>query len=130
MLDSLLAPLGLPSRVVRDLDAVGDAARGMPEFERALVERLDDIGAALIDVRAELRGSIARVSEEIARLDEKVAAMQLDVPELKREVAATKHHVADLKEQVGLAVDRLPDPNSRGPLARARDAIAGGDDGE
>ena len=45
MLDSLLAPLGLPSRVVRDLDAVGDAARGMPEFERALIERLDDIGA-------------------------------------------------------------------------------------
>ena len=116
MLDSLLAPLGLPSRVVRDLEAVGDAARGMPEFERALIERLDDIGAGLLDVRAELRGSITRVSEEIARLDEKVAALQLDV--------------ADIKTQMRSAVDRLPDPNSRGPLARARDAIACNDDEE
>ena len=125
MLDSLLAPLGLPRRVVRDLDAVGEAARGMPDFERALLERLDDIGAGLIDLEAELRVSIARVSEEIARLDEKVAALNLDVPALRRELAATEEHVAELKEQVGFAVEQLPDPNSRGPLARARDAITG-----
>ena len=130
MLDSLLAPLGLPSRAVRDLEAVGDAARGMPEFERALIERLDDIGAGLLGVRAELRGSIERVSEDIARLDEKVAALQLDVPELRRELAAIEQHVAGLKEQVSFAVEHLPDPNSPGPLARARDAITGNDDGE
>ena len=55
MLDSLLAPLGLPRRVVRDLDAVGEAARGMPDWDRTLLERLDDIGAGLIDLEAELR---------------------------------------------------------------------------
>ena len=127
MLDSLLAPLGLPRRVVSDLDAVGEAARGLPSFERALLERLDDIGAGLLDLEAELRGSIGRVSEEIARLDGKVAALNLDVPELRRELAATEKHVAELKEQVGFAVEKLPDRNSRGPLVRARDAITGGD---
>jgi hypothetical protein len=40
-----LAPLMLPRRAVRDLEAVGTAARGLPGFERALLERLDDLGA-------------------------------------------------------------------------------------
>ena len=54
-----------------------------------------------------------------------MAGLQAGVPELNRELVATKALVSDLKSQVGDAVEHLPDPNSRGPIARARDAITG-----
>ena len=59
------------------------------------------------------------------RLDGRLGALQVDVPELNRDLAATKSHVAQLTDQVSDAAEHLPDPNSRGPIARARDALAG-----
>ena len=82
LLDALLLPLTLPRRAVGDLEALGTAARGLPPFERALIEQLDDLGADLRDLRAELNGALERVLEEVERLDGRVAALQVDVPEL------------------------------------------------
>ena len=60
LLDALLSPLTLPRRAVRDLEAIGMAARGLPTFERALIEQLDDLGADVRDLRAELNGALER----------------------------------------------------------------------
>jgi chromosome segregation ATPase len=125
ILDALLTPLMLPRRAARDLEAIGTAARSLPSFERTLIERLDDLGADVRDMGAELNGAIERVLEAVERLDGRLAALQVDVPELNRDLAATKSHVAQLKDQVSDAAEHLPNPNSRGPIARARDALAG-----
>jgi hypothetical protein len=125
ILGAALAPLLLPRRALRDLEAIGAAARGLPTFERVLLERLEDFGDDVRDVTDELNAAVERVMEELRQLDARVAVLQASVPELSRELLATKVHVSDLKSQVGYAVEHLPDPNSRGPIARARDAITG-----
>jgi hypothetical protein len=125
VLDSLLTPLTLPRRAAKDLEAIGTAARGLPAFERQLLAHLDELGADVRETGVELHDAMARVLEEMGRLDQRVAALQTEVPELNRNLAATRSHVAELKDQVSEAVALLPDPDSRGPIARARDALAG-----
>ncbi len=125
ILDVLLTPLMLPRRLVRELETIGTAARSVPRFERALLGQLDDLGVEVRDLSAELNAALARVLDDLKRLDRRVAALQVDVPELARDLAVTKGHVAELKDQVSYADEHLPDPNSRGPIARARDAITG-----
>lgn len=128
ILDTLLTPLTLPRRAAKDLEAIGTAARTLPGFERVLLDRLDDFGADVRDLGSELKGAIDRVIGEMEGLDRRVAALQLEVAQLNRDLAATKGHAAQLNDQVSDAVEYLPDPNSRGPIARARDAIAGTSD--
>lgn len=128
IIDALLTPLMLPRRAVRDLEAIGTAARSLPGFERVLLEQLDDLGADVRDLGSELKGAIDRALGEMEGLDRRVAALQLEVAQLNRDLAATKGHTAQLNDQVSDAVEHLPDPNSRGPIARARDALAGTSD--
>ena len=125
IVEAALAPLLLPRRLLRDLEAIGAAARGLPTFERVLLERLEDLGNDVRDMATELNAAVERVVEDVKQLDARVAVLQAGVPELNRELVATKGLVSDLKSQVDYAVEHLPDPNSRGPIARARDAIAG-----
>lgn len=47
----LLAPLRLPSRAVGDLEALGDAARGLPALENALGQLGCDSRHARIEPR-------------------------------------------------------------------------------
>ena len=125
ILETALAPLLLPWRALGDLEAIATAARGLPPFERVLLERLEDLGNDVRDMATELNAAVERVVEDVEQLDARVAGLQAGVPELNRELVATKALVSDLKSQVGDAVEHLPDPNSRGPIARARDAITG-----
>lgn len=125
ILEAALAPLLLPRRALRDLEAIGTAARGLPTFERVLLERLEELGNDVRDMATEMNAAVERVVEDVQQLDARVAVLQAGVPELNRELVATKLLVSELKSQVGDAIEHLPDPNSRGPIARARDAIAG-----
>ena len=97
MLGSLVGPLMVSRRLLGDLEAISEAVRGLPSFERTLITRLDDLHAELKTIRAEL--------------------------------IATNAITADLRDQVADAVEHLPghdsDDDSRGPIARARDAISG-----
>ena len=124
IVEAALAPLLLPRRALKDLEAIARAARGLPTFERVLLERLEDLGNDVRDMATELNAAVERVVEDVKQLDARVAVLQAGVPELNRELVATKGLVSDLKSQVDYAVEHLPDPNSRGPIARARDAIS------
>ena len=127
MLDAVLSPLLLPRRLVRDLEAIGEAARSLPDFERTVIARMDDLGVDVRSMGAELNASVERLVAELARLDRRVSDLQDQVPELARDLAATKALAGELRDQVGDAVEHLPDPNHRGPIARARDVIPGAD---
>jgi hypothetical protein len=127
MLDAVLSPLLLPRRLVQDLEAIGEAARSLPDFERTVIARMDDLGVDVRSMGAELNASVERLLAELARLDHRVSTVQDQVPDLARDLAATKALAGELRDQVGDAVEHLPDPNSRGPIARARDVITGAD---
>ena len=116
IVDALLAPLMLPRRVMRDLEAIGEAARGLPAFEDALMAQLEELGADVRGFRATLE-----------RLEDRVASIQAEVPELAGDLGAAKNLVADLSKQVGGAIELLPDPDSPGLIARAHEAIVGND---
>jgi hypothetical protein len=111
VLGAIFAPLTLTARAARDLDAVGSAARGLAAFEDVVVAQLGGVRTDL----SELKLAIRRLEDRLDRLDGQLGAVHVDVAELHRSVER-------VREQ---AEEALPDPESRGPLARARDAISG-----
>ena len=111
ILDALLAPLTLPGRAARDLGDLGAAARELPAQFEALRNEVRGVGR-------DLEASVERLGEGLETLDGQVAAVRLDL-------AATRTAVQELRGQVGEAIELLPDAESRGPIARARDAITG-----
>jgi ATP/maltotriose-dependent transcriptional regulator MalT len=111
ILDTLLGPLTLPGRAARDLGDLGAAARELPAQLTALRNEVRGVGR-------DLEASVERLGERLETLEGQVAAVRLDL-------AATRTAVQELRGQVSEAIELLPDAESRGPIARARDAITG-----
>lgn len=125
LLDSLLNPLMLPRRAVRDLEALGETARSLPGFERELMACLYDLVSELGGLRSEVGESLERLQGTLEGVDARVNALEVAVADLSGELGATKAVVTEVRDQVVDVVEHLPDLDSRGPIARARDAIAG-----
>jgi hypothetical protein len=111
ILDSLLAPLTLPGRAARDLGDMAAVARELPVQLAGLRSDVRAVGT-------DLEASVERLGEQLAALNGEVAAARLDL-------AATRTAAEALRRRMDEAVELLPDANSRGPIARARDAIVG-----
>lgn len=115
LLDSLLGPLMLPRRAVQDLEALGEAARSLPGFERELMACLYDLVGELSGLRTEVGESLGRLQGTLEGLNARVNALEVVVTEVRDQVADVVEHLPDPD----------PDPDGRGPIARARDAIVG-----
>jgi hypothetical protein len=142
VIDSLLAPVRLPQRALESLDALGEAARRLVHLEDAVLGHLEsldqagrdiaaDLAATVADVRSLhshvtlLEGGVTRIADVVADLDARVASVDSAIPRLEREVTATRQTLASLKTDVEDVSEHLPDPDSPGPIARAREAITG-----
>ena len=128
LLDALRDPLGLPRRTLEDLEAIGDAARGLAGFQRALLARLDGLSAEVRTMGDELNESIDGLQEKFDRIDRRVADLQAGLPEVSRDLGETSRNAAQIRHDVADVVEHLPDPDSRGPIAKVRDAISGDSD--
>lgn len=124
VVEALLYPLMLPRRAVRDLHAVGAAARSLPDFEEELISSLDGLASDLGGLRTELTKSLERLGT-LERLTRRMAPLKVVVPEPAGELGATKRVVSEITDLVAGVVEPLPDPESRGPIARAPDALGG-----
>ena len=118
LLDSLLSPLMLPRRAAQDLEALGQTARSLPEFERELMAGLYDLVRELSGMRVEVRESLQ--------------AIQGSLDGLAGELKATQGMVTEVRDQVADLVEHIPDLDARGPnRSRARcdrrKRITGGD---
>ncbi len=126
IIDALLDPLAIPRRTLQDLESIGDAARGLGDFERAVLTRLDGLSEDVRKMGDELNESVEGLKERFDRIDRRVADLQAGLPEVSRDLGETSKNAAQIRHDVDDVVEHLPDPDSRGPIAKARDAITGG----
>jgi chromosome segregation ATPase len=124
-LGSLLNPLTFPRQAMNDLEMLGRAAARLPKFQLELLERMDDVIAELRGLREDMEKSIGGLREEVKSLDGGLSGLRASVVDVGRDVDATKEHVAELRGDLKGIADLLPDPNSRGPIERAKDALTG-----
>lgn len=130
LLDALRDPLGLPRRTLEDLEAIGDAARGLADFQRAVLARMDGLSEEVRTMGDELNESVDALKERFDRIDRRVADLQAGLPEVSRDLGKTSDNAAKLRRDVEDVVEHLPDPDSRGPIAKVRDAITSDDSKE
>ena len=130
LLDALRDPLGLPRRTLEDLEAIGEAARGLADFQRAVLARMDGLSEQIREMGDDLNESVDGLKEKFDRIDSRVADLQAGLPEVSRDLGETSRNAAQIRRDVGDAVEHLPDPDSRGPIAKARDVLTGGDSEE
>jgi len=130
LIDALRNPLALSRRTLQDLEALGDAARGLADFQRAVLDRLDGLSADVRKMGDELNGSVEDLKKDFERIDRRVTDLQAGLPEVTRDLGETKKLAAQIRTDIRDVVEHLPDPDSRGSIAKARDAITGGDEDE
>ena len=106
----------------RVAEAVGgsiDSAAGLPEFQRELLEHLRSVDAGI----QELVGAIVPMRDDIAAVRDSLgpsATGQFEqLQECMTRVEALVFHIDD----------QIPDPDAPSPIARAKDALLGEDDG-
>lgn len=112
ILTRLVAPLRLPERLVATLEIAAEA-----------LEHVGPMRSEVVTIRSRLDS----LHEIIEKLEGVEAHLDKTVDELVDEIKAVHKTVRDLHDDVEHMTDRLPDPDAPGPLARARDAITGGD---
>jgi hypothetical protein len=124
LVDTLFAPLTVPQRAVKDLEALGAAARSIPSFERELLAELGQLGADVQEIEDGL-AVLRELARDVQEMKAQVTAIEAGGHVLLREVTAMRDLVSELRAEVGDAVEHLPDPDAPGPIARARDALTG-----
>ena len=127
LFDTLRDPLGIPRRTLEDLEAIGDAARGLAVFQRELLSRLDGLSEEVRTMGDELNESVDALKERFDRIDRRVADLQAGLPEVSSDLDETSRNAAQIRRDVGDVVEHLPGSDSRGPIAKVRDAITGDD---
>lgn len=131
VLAGLLAPLRLPERVVEAIEAVAEKledVRPMREEVAAIREQSADLSAllpALDSIKTELGGKLDGLQAVIERLEGVESHLDERVGELCKEIHAMHGTMAGLKADVRRVTDRAPNPEARGPLGKARDALTG-----
>ena len=113
----------LPPLVERISEQAEPLAKLLPALEgleEALVERLDGVEKSLGEKLDAVHEVIVALEGDESHLNKTVAA-------LAEEIARMHTTITALQDDVQRATDRLPDPDAQGPLAKARDALTGGD---
>lgn len=134
VLGALLAPLRLPERVIDALQTLAEAAQEIAPIRHELTrvreqtEPLSQLLAALEGVESGLGERIDSLRHVVIALEGRESHLNKTTGELGTELRAMHETIAGLKADLTRITDRLPDPESRGPLAKARDVLTGSDD--
>jgi len=127
---------GLPRRLVASLNGSIDATGDLPAFQRELLERMrsmDEGIGALRQTMEAVQGDVALVAGRCGELERTTRSLEQKTGSLVQSVDAglssqlksVQSVMLRVETLIGQLTERLPDPNARGPLAKARQAITG-----
>ena len=134
LLRGLLAPLRLPERVVRAIEAGAEALGQLPPMRAEIVrireqsEPLGELLPVLENMKLELRTRLDSLHDVAIKLERIESHLDDSVAGLVQEMTAVHNTVSGLQDDVERVTDRLPNQDAPGPLERVRDALTG--DGE
>jgi chromosome segregation ATPase len=129
MLSLLRSLTGLPQQIGDGIRTTEEITRRLAELQRILSARLGGIDQGvqgLAGVLPAVAAEVQRVRETVEPQQERVAVIEAGVLRLEQRLADLAATLELLRQDVDSATDLLPDPDAPGPLARAREAIAGG----
>jgi hypothetical protein len=129
MLSLLRSLTGLPQQIGDGIRTTEEITRRLAELQRILSARLGGIDQGvqgLAGVLPAVAAEVQRVRETVEPQQERVAVIEAGVLRLEQRLADLAATLELLRQDVDNATDLLPDPDAPGPLARAREAIAGG----
>jgi hypothetical protein len=126
-----------PSSLVIDAARLtGGVVQTVAQLPETIGDRLSALDCGLQDILALLPAAVADlasvrtiVERQDARVQvavERVAAIEQIAARLETQTSDVQQRVARVQALLETAVERLPDPDAPGPLARARDALTGG----
>lgn len=133
VLGALLAPLRLPERAIDALASLAEQVQELTAISTELTrvrEHTEPLAQLLPALRRLERGLGARIDslrDVVVALEANDSHLNRTTAELAQELGAMHETIRGLKADLGQITDRLPDPNAPGPLAKARDALTGGD---
>jgi hypothetical protein len=114
----------------------GGVVQTVAQLPETIGDRLSALDCGLQDILALLPAAVADlasvrtiVERQDARVQvavERVAAIEQIAARLETQTSDVQQRVARVQALLETAVERLPDPDAPGPLARARDALTGG----
>ena len=127
----------LPRAIGNRLEALD---RGVQEILSVLPGAAEDLHGmrGLLEAQYEhvsaAVSTLSGLAEDFERLRAAVEPQMRRVTALDQTAGRIEEHLLDLQQKISkleraaeAAIERLPDPDAPGPLARARDALTGGD---
>jgi hypothetical protein len=127
---------GPSSLVIDAVRLTGGVVQTVAQLPETIGDRLSALDCGLQDILALLPAAVADlasvrtiVERQDARVQvavERVAAIEQIAARLETQTSDVQQRVARVQALLETAVERLPDPDAPGPLARARDALTGG----
>ena len=133
LLGTVFAPLRLPWRLVGALDLVEDALQDVRPMRsevatiRKQSEPLSELLSALDSLKADLVARLDGLYKLTATLEEVETDLDENVAQVIGKLTVLHETVLALQDDVQRITSRLPDPEARGPLERAREALTGGE---
>jgi hypothetical protein len=113
---------GVVQTVAQLPETIGDR---LSALDRGLQDILALLPAAVADL-ASVRTIVERQDARAQVAVERVAAIEQIADRLETQMSDVQQRVARVQGILETALERLPDPDAPGPLARARDALTGG----
>jgi hypothetical protein len=113
---------GVMQTVAQLPETIGDR---LSALDRGLQDILALLPAAVADL-ASVRSIVERQDARVQVAVERVAAIEQVADRLETQMSDVQHRVARVQALLETALERIPDPDAPGPLARARDALTGG----
>lgn len=111
--------LALVTAMAADLERVRGTVEPQHERVAAIEHGLALLPALAADVEG-VRAIVEPQHERVAHIEQAVTRLDLHLSELQATLVA-------LKGDIENATERLPDPDTRGPLARVRETVTGRD---
>jgi hypothetical protein len=118
----------LPQLLVGAAQATVDSALRVSGLQQALIDPLGSLERGLSDILAllpALASDLERVRATIEPQHDRVAGIEQTITRLEARINDLHGTLRLLKVDVHDVTEHLPDPDTPGPLARARDALAG-----
>jgi chromosome segregation ATPase len=122
VIDAVRLPGGVAQTLAQLPQTIGDRLSALDHGLQEILALLPAAVADLASVRAIVEKQDARVQVAV----ERVAAIEQIADRLETQMSDVQQRVARVQGILETALERLPDPDAPGPLARARDALTGG----
>ena len=133
VLDSLLAQLRLPQRIVAEIGTIAAAVVSLSDTADERLKSIDDRAGALVEGLGAMDTSLTQLESKVdeltgleATIDKRMEALRDDLNtrmlSVERQLKKTKDPINQMAQDVAQIKQLLPDP-ADGPLARLKDQL-------